>query len=152
MVPSLDIAQYLYSACRARNLSINNTKMQKLLYIAYGFGLYSSGSELFDEEPKYFPHGPVFTDVLDAYESIKLRHEPTDNVDLPKEAKKILDYTLEHFGKFNAKSLSDWSHREGSAWYNTKTFIPNVKYADKIPIPFIKEEFLTFFSKSTNSF
>lgn len=120
MYDSLDVAAYIAQQCRAQNIAYNNTKIQKLLYIAYGVFLAKKGKKICKESPKAWPYGPVFPRVfkyihngnnidIDMYSAI-LENE------LPQEEKDIFSAIVSFFGKYTAGQLSAWSHKENSPW------------------------------------
>ena len=61
---SLHVASYIANLCEKNGLSYNNTKIQKLLYCAYGCILAAYNQRLCDERPRAWKHGPVFPRVF----------------------------------------------------------------------------------------
>lgn len=81
---SIDIARHLIGECQIKSISdINNTKINKLLYIVYGTYLACCDSEILSEQPKYFPYGPVFPRVYTKFNDLKpLRMDFSNNRNL----------------------------------------------------------------------
>lgn len=118
---SLDIASYIKKKCQELNYSgINNTKIQKLLYCCYGATLVIENKRLCKEYPRAWNYGPVFPKVY-SYISKNKKLEDISQVSFPDNIKNILDTVIAFFGKFSGGQLSQWSHEEGSPWYNVIT-------------------------------
>ncbi len=115
---SRDVASYIAQRCIVEGYDYNNTKIQKLLYCAYGAVLAARNIRLCDERPKAWQYGPVFPKVFRivssgreiAQYSYKVRNA------LPEDIKKLVDTTVHIFGKHNATALSRWSHKPDSPW------------------------------------
>jgi uncharacterized phage-associated protein len=120
---SYDIAKYIMYRCEEKKksdpkFSYNNTKIQKILFAAYGTLLAQCGDSFIDESPKMWPYGPVFPRV---FENIKKENfKPQDMQFEDPKVKQLIDMAVDFFGKFSAKALSDWSHEKGSPWSQTK--------------------------------
>lgn len=115
---SLEIASYIDKKCREFNYyGINNTKIQKLLYCCYGAVLVVEDKRLCKEYPRAWRYGPVFPRVF-SYISKNKKLEDIKQVSFPKEIENILDIVIKFFGKFRGGQLSQWSHEDGSPWYN----------------------------------
>ena len=54
------VATYIAALANEKRVSVNMTKIQKLLYIAYGIYLAVKDSRLTNEHPQAWPYGPVF--------------------------------------------------------------------------------------------
>lgn len=142
---SVDVAKYIAGKANERNIFLNITKIQKLLYIAYGVYLRVYEERLTDEHPQAWPYGPVFPTTrkkLLHFElgSIKPADSPQGLQTNP-EFNKVVSFTLDNFGKWNAAQLTEWSHREGSPWYFA-TQTDGFKWGDRIPDEVIYEYFL----------
>ncbi len=147
-VSSLHIAKYVYDRCKEQNIPINDTKLQKLVYIAYGIYAIQHSGVLCDETPKLFPYGPVFPKVLKYSQKGKI--DSIGAINLSGSIEELLDSVVSDYGSFPAGQLSNWSHREGSAWYNTKELISD-KWSTEIPLPLIREEFFNFMNRGGKS-
>jgi uncharacterized phage-associated protein len=146
---SIDLAKhiiYLLSK-KPEDYPINNTKVQKALYLYVGLGLLFGINKLhiINELPNAFDNGPVFPDVykmIKQCESCK-KHISTLGIDfssiLLEEEKEIMLKVIEIAGTASGGKLSAWTHLHGSPWdivYNQMA----AKYA-KIPLELIKEYF-----------
>ena len=140
---SILVAKYLLALANQKKRNLNVTKVQKLLFIAYGYFLSKLDVKLLDETPKAWPFGPVFpktqkkvdyTVVYDvnAPEFDELRQDSiiTD----------ILNTIIDSYSKFTASQLSDWSHMEGSPW-DRSTKKPGFQWNKEINEEYIKEYF-----------
>lgn len=131
---SLDVAAYIAQECQKKNIEYNNTKIQKLLYCAYGIMLAWKNERICNEYPRLWPYGPVFPRVfkyinhdnqIENYSS-EFAQRATDNEKL------VIEKTIERYGKYSATALSNWSHNPVSPWSRVKeegapwnSFIPD---------------------------
>lgn len=117
---ALKIANAIIEKCREKRINdINITKLHKLLYIIYGTYLYVYDKQLFDELPAYFQYGPIFKSLQKAYKKGEFVLQGDKDIDedvLNAEIDEVIDKVLDTFGKYSAQQLSNWSHRDGSAW------------------------------------
>ncbi|GAD07900.1 hypothetical protein PORCAN_1529 [Porphyromonas crevioricanis JCM 13913] len=155
---STDIATYIIALANDRRISINMTKVQKLLYIIYGAYLRIYGERLLNEHPQAWPYGPVFPTTRNKLLKQELSLISADDI-VKEERKKILkdtklnkvvDFVFNHFGCWNAGQLSEWSHSDGSPWYQT-TNRNGFKWGDVIPDHLIKGYFNSIISVKSES-
>ncbi len=117
---SRDVAAYIAQQCRENGYSYNNTKIQKLLYAAYGTLLAWKGRRICDEYPRAWAYGPVFPKVF------QWIHK--GNGDIAKYSTVVGDQADEDlqtavvkvvavYGRHTASTLSSWSHMDGSPWW-----------------------------------
>lgn len=119
---SVLVARYIVAAANDRDLDINLTKVQKLLYIAYGVWLaIVSDTPVVKERPQAWPYGPVFPKTRkhllkqDLYE-ININSEEFSELKNDEDFVGLIDFTLLHYGHNTAGELTTWSHKEGSPW------------------------------------
>lgn len=118
MFDSRDVAAYIAQQCIQNGYTYNNTKIQKLMYCAYGAVLAVTGKKLCEETPKAWQYGPVFPSVFRAISkgvdlaqySYVVRNEAATNV------LRLIDKAVSIFGKHNAATLTAWSHKPNSPW------------------------------------
>ena len=117
------IALYLIAIANDKKISVNITKIQKLLYIVYGTFLRVYSIRLIDEHPQAWPYGPVFPTTRNVIKrkiaSEELEYPMSqigDDIKSDAELKKVIDFVMTHFGVWNAGQLTEWSHRDGSPW------------------------------------
>lgn len=127
---TIDLAKDIIYLCTKHNISFNNTKIQKLLYLFVGFALINDiepresvqneeGEEeisIIDELPKAWPYGPVFPKVHKQYNEIRKIPENYSISIQDLATKEILEKTIQKWGVLSASRLSEWSHEEGSPW------------------------------------
>ncbi len=116
---TLEIAKDIVFLCNKNGYEVNNTKIQKLLYLFVGFCLINGIEEIYDmdEKPKLWPYGPVFPKVHKKFEAIKdIKRDKIESIS-DEEAINILEKTVEKWGSVPAGKLSSWSHSEGSPWH-----------------------------------
>lgn len=145
---STDVAMYLVSLANERRLTMNMTKVQKLLYIAYGVFLRVYNERLLNEHPQAWPYGPVFPTTRNKLLKKDLNSISTENL-TGDESKKliqdnrlnnVLNFVFVNFGTWNAGQLSEWSHTDGSPWERTSK-TNGFKWGDVIPDTLIYEYF-----------
>lgn len=115
---SRDVAAYIAQRCIEEGYDYNNTKIQKLLYCAYGVVLAARGIRLCDEYPRAWQYGPVFPKVFRIVSRGReiAQHSYIVRDAIPEDIRKLVDTAVHVFGKYNATALSRWSHKPGSPW------------------------------------
>jgi len=115
-IDSREIAEHLIArAFEYRdNYDLNNTKINKMLYIVYGLSLLKNNN-FFDENVHLWPFGPVFPKVQNhiqkyGFRNGKLISDITLDLDI------VINITIKDCEKNSASSLSDWSHKDKSPW------------------------------------
>lgn len=139
---SVDVALYIVAYANKESVSINLTKTQKLLYIAYGAHLALNDDRLCNEHPQAWPYGPVFpttrnkllrTDLCGVrMEDSKLKDD--------KYLKSLIKFVFMGFGKKTAGYLTTWSHLPNSPWDRT-THCSDFKWGVEIPDEYIRTYF-----------
>lgn len=120
MFDSRDIAAYIAQQCQEKNIVYNNTKIQKLLYCAYGLLFAWSDERICDEYPRAWQYGPVFPKVFNYFHkhreiacySRNVEKEITEHDNI----RRVISTVLNNFGKYPATTLSAWTHKKGSPW------------------------------------
>ena len=123
---SIDVAAYVTKECAQKNFFVNLTKIQKLVFCVYGAVLATSGERICKDHPKAWPHGPVVPRI---YKSTKrhadgivealMSHEENLTSILNERQKKLIDTTLNFFGRYNAGTLVNWTHDEDGPWFKS---------------------------------
>lgn len=142
---SISLAYYIVAVFNEKNLEINMTKLQKLLYIVYGTYLSLFNKRLINEHPQAWPYGPVFPLTRNALLNKDLSAiSPSiinkDKMECDDDLKSVMEIIIRTFGKYNATSLVKWSHQPGSPWdrvVNRDGF----SWGAQIPDEYIKEYF-----------
>ncbi len=90
----------------------------------------------------------MFKRVLDLYKkeyfTRNLNNKTNYTID-NSEVKKTIEDVVSAFGKYSAKSLSEWSHRKGSAWDKAQN--RHADYYDEISMYDIRNEFIEIIKK-----
>ena len=119
-VESLRATAYIVKRCDEKGIALNVTKLQKLMFCCYGTVLGKFGLRLIDEYPVAWQYGPVFSEALRSVQFFRVPaflDKGTPDADaLPEGVRKLIDETLDVFGKFTARQLSDWTRLKGSPW------------------------------------
>lgn len=151
---SIDYARLIqYAAQKLHMTRLNKTQINKILFYVYGVYYAETGELLFkDDSPKAWPYGPVFPIVNKKVNPDEIIKTFPNNVlcefnkhsralDLVKSAVDIM-YSM------SAISLTQWSHKDGSPWYNTLyikdeegTIIGQNKWNTPISTELIKDYF-----------
>lgn len=120
-VDSLQVMAYIIKRCDSKDIPLNITKLQKLMYCCYGAVLGKFGVRLTDEYPAAWQYGPVFPEALRSVQFFTIdpfKEKDTPDIDsAPAEILQLIDGALECFGKYSASELSRWTHLKGSPWY-----------------------------------
>lgn len=136
-------AKLLLALAYEKDIALNVTKVQKMLYILYSYFLAKHGVQIFSETPKAWPYGPVFPRTRNKVDfGIVYKRENPELTDISSE-KEIVDKfisVIDIYSKFSASELSNWSHMPDSPWDRT-TKLSGFKWGDFIPDEFIKEYF-----------
>lgn len=142
---SVVIAKYIVAYANANHFAINMTKLQKLLYAVYGTYLAMKGERLTDEHPQAWPYGPVFPTTRNkllklSFDSIDFNDSDLSEFNADNETKQYVEVVFNNFGKFNAATLTAWSHSNGSPW-ETTTQKNGFKWGDRIDDETIQQYF-----------
>ena len=130
---SVDVAKAVLAEAKSRNLRLNMTQLQKLLYIVYGTSLVILGRRPFVEHPQAWPFGPVFPRTRrNLSDEVKKWNVDTCPESVPDELRQIVCKVVENFGTWTSGQLVDWSHRIGGPW-DVVTHRSGFKWADEIP-------------------
>ena len=111
----MSIASYLY-----HNGTKDKLKLQKLLYISFGFyGALNNGEHLFTNPIEAWQYGPVIPEVYHNYNNLEKTPYGTDTIS--KKQKKTLDRVINLYAHKDPFYLVGLTHQEKSPWSNTKS-------------------------------
>lgn len=150
---SVTVAKFIVAIANNRHLSINMTKVQKLLYIAYGIFLAVKGCRLTNEHPQAWPYGPVFPTTrnkllkIDLY-SITISDSDLSDINADEEIKSLIDLVFRSFGTWSAAQLTNWSHGEGTPWQKIVSG-EGFSWGGQIPDEYIKSYFKSIINNGT---
>lgn len=144
---SVVVAFYIVAWANKNKVTINLTKTQKLLYIAYGANLIIGNNRLCNEHPQAWPYGPVFPATRNKLLNTNLAEITMDSKilrDIHNDTylEQVVKFVFEGFGNKTAGQLTAWSHKSNSPWEKT-SHMSNFKWGDEIPDAFIYEYFAT---------
>jgi uncharacterized phage-associated protein len=139
------LAKYITAYFNDKRIDINMTKIQKLMYIAYGIFLAVKGERLVDEHPQAWPYGPVFPttrrDLLKSdLNAISLHDDELKGIAADETVCSLIGLVYDTFGNWTASQLSEWSHKEGSPWEKTVSG-PGFKWGNCIKDDYIESYF-----------
>ena len=124
---SIDYARLIqFIATKMYHTLLNKTQVNKILFYVYGVYLAEHDKALFkDDTPKVWTYGPVFprpNKKVVSCEKIVREDFSQEQIEAFQKDKSFLSRIVSIVGKMCHKSafeLSQWSHEEGSPWYNT---------------------------------
>ncbi|MEW9603293.1 Panacea domain-containing protein [Bacteroides sp. L008] len=122
---SIDYARLIqYAAQKLHMTRLNKTQINKILFYVYGVYYAETGKLLFDDDsPKAWPYGPVFPIVnkkTNPDEIIKaFPNDVLCEFNKHSKALGLVKSAVDMMHSMSAVSLTQWSHKEGSPWYNT---------------------------------
>lgn len=142
---SVGVLAHIILKCVSFGYPIDLTKGQKLLYCCYGVALALKDTRICKEHPKAWQYGPAFPRAYKHHKDnrIDFSSDPIATCDDP-ELIRDIDDTIKFYGKYNASSLVNWTHKEDGPWAISSQK-GTVLYND-IPDELIKEYFKTFVS------
>lgn len=155
---STDVAMYLVALANNKRITINITKVQKLLYITYGTFLRVYKKRLINEHPQAWPYGPVFPTTrnkllkqdLTSISKESISEEEQKKMDNDNELNNVFEFVFENFGTWNAGQLSEWSHTNGSPWENISKK-ERFRWGDIIPDNLIYDYFCSIINLKSKS-
>lgn len=144
---SVTVARFIIAKANEKGCPVNMTKVQKLLYIAYGIFLAVKDERLTDEHPQAWPYGPVFPRTRNKllktdFYGIGLDDPGLAGISSDDETVSLINLVFRSFGNWSASQLSEWSHSEGSPWERAVSS-DGFKWGDRIP-----DEYISSFFKS----
>ncbi len=149
---SVDVAKYIIFKANERGQTLNMTKLQKLLYIAYGIYFAVKGKNLTYEAPEAWISGPVFSAAGNELVKFKfdehgklapalIKEDGVKAVAKDHDVDSLIDSVFTTFRGWTSGQLSKWSQSEGSPWEKTKDSA-DFKWKQAIPDEYIKEYFI----------
>lgn len=139
------VAAYIAAKLNEQKIFCNITKIQKLLYVAYGACLFIQNARLTNEHPQAWPYGPVFPTTRnklskECLDDINIGETRFDDIKKNKTVNQLIDFVFEGFAKSTASQLTVWSHKPFSPWdYTVRT--AGFKWGDRIQDSLIKDYF-----------
>ncbi|MDI9365051.1 MAG: DUF4065 domain-containing protein [Flavobacterium sp.] len=141
---SVIAAKYLMALANKQGIVLNVTKVQKMLFIAYGYFLSKYNHVLLKESPKAWPYGPVFPRTRNKinYGTI-ISIADNDFLEIANDelVTEVFTDIINKYSGYTASQLSDWSHMKGSPWDKTIKQ-PGFDWNQQIPDNFITNYFL----------
>ncbi|GAO00976.1 hypothetical protein Gxy13693_077_004 [Komagataeibacter xylinus NBRC 13693] len=131
------IANEFLRRAQEEGRSLTNMQLQKLPYIAHGWGLATQQRRLIESTPFAWPYGPVYPELYQALrrygpmEVADLIHENDGNAfapdrgrpvieELDEAERQLIDAVWNGYKQFDAFTLSNMTHREGTPWTITQ--------------------------------
>jgi uncharacterized phage-associated protein len=140
---SVRVAEYFLAIAMSKQKQLNTTKVQKLLYILYGYYQAKHNHRILDESPKAWPYGPVFPKTRTKVDYTNVFPPDDERFKELREDEELcskIDELIEAYSSYTASRLSEWSHEQGSPWHRT-TNGENFGWNTPIPDEYIREYF-----------
>lgn len=119
MINSIDFAKFMLKTASSLNITLNQTKLQKMIYICDGT-LLAYGRNAINENAQAWDHGPVYPKVYKWYSKhISEDHsayETAAEINADPFIEQVVRQALVKFKNHTGVSLSEWSHKENSPW------------------------------------
>lgn len=116
---SILAARYLLALAYSKGKVLNVTKVQKLLYMTYGYFLGKYNRIIFDESPKTWPYGPVFPKTRKKVDYSNIINLDSPDFNVMKEDSDLTEFfnlIIDKYAGYSASQLSEWSHSKGGPW------------------------------------
>lgn len=158
--PAKAVANYFIKrAIKEKDNSLTPMKLLKEIYLAHGWCLSIYNRPLIDEDVQAWVYGPVIDEIFQAFKKwgmSPIKEICTDlaldkngklviddyDVEFSAEDKRLLDKIWETYKNNTGIDLSNWTHRNGSAWWKAWNTLGGSEHRFfKIPDSLIKEEF-----------
>lgn len=128
MISALNVTNNILKRAFREEKDISPMKLQKILYIVYKEYYKRTGRLLFGEQIEAWKYGPVVRSVYDEfkeYGSNAIKRYYVDetgtafeaNEEASQQLKSVLDTVWEKYKGFDGIRLSEFTHKEGTAWY-----------------------------------
>jgi uncharacterized phage-associated protein len=133
MYSAATIANYFIDRARKGGKSIDQMKIQKLVYYAHGWYLAMTSEPLIDEQIEAWRFGPVVPSLYRALkhcgnQAVKQAIQPAEPDLLPFEVQSFLDRIWNLYSHLTGIQLSNLTHQNGSPWSRTAK-----RYGFRIP-------------------
>ncbi|MCY3998560.1 MAG: DUF4065 domain-containing protein [Flavobacteriaceae bacterium] len=146
------VTNYILHKARKEKIPMNNIKLQKLLYIFFGwYYIIGDRKELYQESIQAWRLGPVIPMIYQQYKhrrredirqeddavylddkTLQLTHAPWDDID--DETQQNLSVIWDFYKKKPTEDLISLTHQRNTPWW--ATYDPSMK--KRIPVPLIK--------------
>ena len=129
MIAPVYVANNFLVRGRDESIEITPLKLQKLVYFLFKYYLKITGNPLFSEKFETWKYGPVVPSIyaeFSSYGSAPIKSFAVDSQDkcyIVRESgvfKECIDRVWEQYGGCSATTLSELTHRTGTAWSKAK--------------------------------
>lgn len=110
-----------YAAENNNGYKLGKTKLQKLMYIVFGYFLAKKNKKIITECAIAWPYGPVFLHAYNAVDVDIDYKERLDENDFSKEERDIINRIIDVYGIYSAGKLVSWSHDKNGPWNKVKS-------------------------------
>lgn len=122
------IAKYFIKKNEKDKKSLNNKKIQKLLYYSQAWNLVFNREKLFPNKIEAWVHGPAIPEVYQFFKTFDFTNPPKDIFDedfssISTKERKILDLVWKVYGKYDSDYLEILAHSE-LPWQEARKGLP----------------------------
>lgn len=144
MYRALDITRYIVERCNSMNMSINNFKLQKILYFVQAEFLVSKNEPCFIEKIQALDFGPVVPEVYYAYRMFGSANIPcigksrVAQMICPND-KELLNGIIDECSKYSTSALMEITHNQ-TPWIDAYRLGQNTEITKESIKEYFKEE------------
>lgn len=120
---AIKVANALIQKAAEDERPFTNMKLQKLVYLAYGWHFAIADEKLFDDEIQAWRYGPVIPSLYQKFKLYFSNPIPSnhyfvpESTELPELVMKIVDKVWESYGNYDAGTLVELTHQPESPWH-----------------------------------
>ncbi len=119
---SIEFSLFIIAMANEEGYVMNTTKVQKLLYIAYGAYLSLFNNRIVNEQPRAWLYGPVFPksrkylSKLKNFMDIDLNDSRIKNIVSNNQMHDLVKFVFKWFGDWTASELIEWNNNPKSPY------------------------------------
>ncbi len=127
-----EVAKYfIYKNNLEKRKGLTNKKLNKLLYYSQVWFYFTYNKTLFDNKIEAWPHGPAIPEIYYKYKKFEcydIKENVSDNFNLSKEEKDMMDWVWSIYGKYDADYLEGLTHSE-RPWQKARTGLDDFDFS-----------------------
>jgi len=149
---AFEVANAFLKLAERDGVTLTNLRLQKLVYIAFGYYVAVFNERMFDDEIQAWYFGPVIPNLyraLKKYGADEVTNyiDEEDAIEEDSPEMKIIESVWDSYKDFDAIQLSNLTHEEGTPW---SAVWEQSKRETKIPIDLIRSHYQRLFSEKVN--
>jgi len=133
-IKALDVGRYFIHLANKEKKQITNKKLQKLVYYAQAWSLVLNDKKIFNDSIEAWVHGPAVRSLYVQYKNFGFNPIAEDVeekafVNIPKQAKELLNEIWRVYGKLDAGYLEMLTHSE-RPWQEARSGLQSHENSD----------------------